>query len=368
MALAPGSRLGPYEILAPLGAGGMGEVYRARDPRLGREVAIKVLPTSFAEDPDRLRRFEQEARAAGGLDHPNVLSLHDLGTEAGAPYLVFELLEGETLRRRLADGALSAAKTIDYGAQIASGLAAAHAKGIVHRDLKPENLFVTKDGRLKILDFGLAKLRPAPGTGNPGSEVATLSALTDMGTVLGTTSYMSPEQAQGLSIDHRSDVFSFGSILYEAITGERAFHGDTPAAVLAAIAKDEPSELAIPSGRIPPGLERVLRRCLEKRPEHRFHSAHDLGLALEAVSGASGARAAAPPVGPRRLWLWSGRRGPGRGPPGGNHGGLPHGQERGPDTGADLAAAHLPPGDRRERAILGGRQFRLLQRTLGREA
>ena len=259
-----------------------------------------MLPTSFAEDPDRLRRFEQEARAAGGLDHPNVLSLHDLGTEAGAPYLVFELLEGETLRRRLADGALSAAKTIDYGAQIASGLAAAHAKGIVHRDLKPENLFVTKDGRLKILDFGLAKLRPAPGTGNPGSEVATLSALTDMGTVLGTTSYMSPEQAQGLSVDHRSDVFSFGSILYEAITGERAFHGDTPAAVLAAIAKDEPSELAIPSGRIPPGLEHVLRRCLEKRPEHRFHSAHDLGLALEAVSGASGARGAAPPVGARR--------------------------------------------------------------------
>src|SRR6202171_5496920 len=220
MVIAPGTRLGPYEILAPIGAGGMGEVYRAKDPRLGRDVAIKVLPSSFSADPDRLRRFEQEARSAGLLNHPNITAVYDIGTENEAPYVVTELLEGETLRGALAGGKLSARKAVDYALQIAHGLAAAHEKGIVHRDLQPENLFVTKDGRVKILDFGLAKLTHAErDVGPPLAGVLTHTAGTEPGVVMGTASYMSPEQLRGQSADARSDLFSFGGGLYEMLRG-----------------------------------------------------------------------------------------------------------------------------------------------------
>ncbi len=223
MTLAAGSKLGPYEILGQIGAGGMGEVYRAKDPRLGRDVAIKVLPASFSQDADRLRRFEQEARAAGVLNHPNITAVYDIGTHEGSPYVVQELLEGETLRTALSGGKLPQRKAIDYALQIAHGLAAAHEKGIVHRDLKPENLFVTKDGRVKILDFGLAKLtlneaRP------DATSLPTATGATEPGVVLGTLGYMSPEQVKGKPADARSDIFSFGAILYEMLSGQRAFH------------------------------------------------------------------------------------------------------------------------------------------------
>ena len=213
MTLASGSRLGPYEIVSPLGAGGMGEVYRARDTRLGREVAVKVLPASFSQDSDRLQRFEQEARAASALNHPGILTVHDFGSEGGAPYVVTELLEGETLREKLTGGRLPVRKALDYGTQIARGLAAAHEKGIVHRDLKPENLFVTKDGRVKILDFGLAKLTLPERSAGPPTEGPTQTAGTEPGMVMGTVGYMSPEQVRGLPADARSDLFSFGAVL-----------------------------------------------------------------------------------------------------------------------------------------------------------
>src|SRR5215475_12306141 len=221
MPLQPGSRLGPYEIVAPIGAGGMGEVYRAKDPRLGRDVAIKVLPASFSADADRLRRFEQEARAAGILNHPNLTAVHDIGTHEGAPYVVQELLEGETLRSTLAGGKLSTRRAVDYSLQIVHGLAAAHEKGIVHRDLKPENLFVTRDGRIKILDFGLAKLTHQE-EGAQVTNLPTASAGTEPGVVMGTLGYMSPEQVRGKPADARSDIFSFGAILYEMLSGKRA--------------------------------------------------------------------------------------------------------------------------------------------------
>src|SRR5512132_4044135 len=225
MTLRSGSRLGPYEIVSQLGAGGMGEVYRAKDPRLGREVAIKVLPASFSKDPDRLRRFEHEARAAGVLNHPNITAVYDIGSVERSPYVVTELLEGETLRSRLAAGPLSPRKALDYAIQIARGLAAAHEKGIVHRDLKPENLFVTKDGRVKVLDFGLAKLTQSE-EGIDLTELPTASAGTQPGVVMGTLGYMSPEQVRGKPADHRSDIFAFGVILWEMLSGRRAFHGD----------------------------------------------------------------------------------------------------------------------------------------------
>ena len=288
MTLKSGARLGPYEILAPLGAGGMGEVYRARDPRLQREVAIKVLPASFSSDPDRLRRFEQEARAAGVLNHPNITAVHDIGSHEGAPYVVTELLEGETLRSRLAIGALTPRKAVDYAIQIAHGLAAAHEKGIVHRDLKPENLFVTKDGRVKILDFGLAKLTHPEETAQ--TNLPTAAGGTEPGVVLGTLGYMSPEQVRGKPADHRSDIFSFGAILYEMLSGQRAFHGDSAADTMGAILMKEPPELSETNRNIHPGLERIVRHCLEKNPEERFYSAHDLAFDLEALSGFSGAR------------------------------------------------------------------------------
>ena len=293
MPLEVGARLGPYEILAPLGAGGMGEVYRARDPRLGRDVAIKVLPDALRTDPERLRRFEQEARAAGALNHPNVLAVLDVGTHEGVPYVVSELLEGETLRERLRAGGLTPTKAVECAIQIALGLAAAHEKGIVHRDLKPENLFLTRDGRVKILDFGLAKLRE-PAAGSEGaSEVPTLAQTTEPGAILGTVGYMSPEQVRGFPADHRSDIFSLGAVLYEMLSKRRAFAGESAPEVLTAILKEDPPELASSDRNVPPALGRIVRRCLEKRPEDRFHSAHDLALALEAVSGASRGRSRA---------------------------------------------------------------------------
>lgn len=288
MRLEKGTRLGDYEIQAMLGAGGMGEVYRARDSRLRRDVAIKVLPAFVSSDPERLWRFEQEATAAAALNHPNVLAVHQLGTHEGTPYLVSELLEGETLREQVKRGRTVLRKVIDYGVQIARGLAAAHEKGIVHRDLKPENLFVTKDGQVKILDFGLAKLRQS----QSGSEhsLPTLSNGTEADVIMGTVGYMSPEQVRGEAADSRSDIFAFGAILYEMLTGRRAFHKPTSAETLEAILNQDLP--AISQADLPPALERVVNRCLEKNPEQRFQSASDLAFALDALSdpGASSIR------------------------------------------------------------------------------
>ena len=296
MALTSGTKLGPYEIIAPLGAGGMGEVYRARDTRLGRDVALKILPDSFAREADRLRRFEQEARAVAALNHPNILAIHDIGQHEGSPFLVSELIEGESLRAALDGGAVPQRKTIEYGVQIAHGLAAAHEKGIVHRDLKPENIFVTKDGRIKILDFGLAKL--AQKAGAEPDEVTLTSSHTAAGLVLGTASYMAPEQVRGEAADPRTDIFAFGAVLYEMLSGVRAFRRDTAAETMTAVLKDDPPELLDPGRLVSPALERIVRRCLEKNPEQRFQSARDLSFALSALSGtetSSVARAAAAP-------------------------------------------------------------------------
>jgi serine/threonine protein kinase/WD40 repeat protein len=281
MALTSGTKLGTYEIIGLLGAGGMGEVYRARDRQLGRDVAIKILPAFLSRDPDRLRRFEQEARAAAALNHPNILAVYQMGMHEGTPYLVSELLEGSTLRERLARGPLAARKAVEYAAQTAHGLAAAHEKGIVHRDLKPENLFVTNDGRLKILDFGLAKLIQKP-TDEPSA--ATVSGQTEPGVVLGTVGYMSPEQVRGHAADHRADLFALGAILYEMLTGKRSFHKPTSAETMSAILNEEPPPVSQIVPGIPPALQRVVQRCLEKSPEQRFHSASDLAFALEALS------------------------------------------------------------------------------------
>jgi eukaryotic-like serine/threonine-protein kinase len=298
MSVPVGSRLGPYEILASVGAGGMGEVYRARDTRLERDVAIKILPAGFVADADRLRRFEQEARAAGALNHPNILVIHDVGTTGGFPYVVSELLEGETLRDRLREGSPSLRKAIQYALQIAHGLAAAHDKGIVHRDLKPENLFVTSDGRLKILDFGLAKL--TQGALSAAEMGAPTVGATEPGIVLGTAGYMSPEQVRGLPVDHRADIFSLGVILYELLSGTRAFHRDSAAETMTAILNEEPPALDSVKP-VPAGLARIVERCLEKRPNERFQSARDLGFALEAASSGSSAQTIAATGTPGRL-------------------------------------------------------------------
>ncbi|MGH9599594.1 MAG: protein kinase domain-containing protein [Terracidiphilus sp.] len=352
MNLSPGTRLGPYEILSPLGAGGMGEVYRARDPRLGRDVAVKVVRLSAGDlapdaaqkdrpagspphpSPDLLRRFEQEARAAGALNHPNILAVYDAGAQDGIPYIVTELLEGETLRERLnsegspaspapagasqktsgkpyatkapadagdssilaagsgaarARNGLSCRRALDYAIQTATGLAAAHEKGIVHRDLKPENIFVTTDGRVKILDFGLARLiGNAAFTAAPADPdgATQQSAVTEPGQVMGTVGYMSPEQVRGEPADARSDIFSFGAVLYEMLSGERAFRRASSVETLHAILKDDPPELESLGRNTPPGLVRAVERCLEKEPRQRFQSASDLAFALEALSGA----------------------------------------------------------------------------------
>jgi serine/threonine protein kinase/Tol biopolymer transport system component len=301
MPLTPGTRLGTCEIVAPLGAGGMGEVYRARDIALGREVAVKVLPAAFATDPDRLRRFTQEAQAAAALNHPNILAIFHVGQEGGAPYIVSELLEGESLRDRLRAGPLPVRKAVEYAIQVAAGLASAHDRGIVHRDLKPENLFLTRDGRVKILDFGLAKLiTPEEGPAAKG-EHATVTAGTGAGMVLGTVGYMSPEQVRAQAVDARSDLFSLGAILYEMVSGKRAFHGETPADTLSAILKEEPPALAESGAAVPPALDRIVRHCLEKNPYERFQTARDLSFqlsdltSLSSPSSASGMIPAPPP-------------------------------------------------------------------------
>ena len=285
--ISPQSTIAQYTIVSKIGEGGMGEVYRARDPKLGREVAIKVLPASLSENVDRLNRFEQEAQAAGALNHPNILSIFHIGTHNGAPYIVSELLEGETLRDRLAGGALPQRKATDYGLQIAKGLAAAHDKSIIHRDIKPENIFITLDGRLKILDFGLAKLTVATDGLGPQSNVPTRKVNTSPGTVVGTLGYMSPEQLKGQHIDHRSDIFSFGAILYEMLAGKRAFCGDSPAETMSAILREDPTELSETNKTISPALERLVHHCLEKNPAERFYSARDLAFALESLSGST---------------------------------------------------------------------------------
>ena len=264
----------------------MGEVYRAHDSRLGREVAVKVLPASFAADAERLRRFEQEARAIGALNHPNILAVYDIGTHEGTPYVVSELLDGDTLRTRVGDTPLPRRKAIDYATQIAKGLAAAHDKGIVHRDLKPDNLFVTRDGRVKILDFGLAKMTETPSLDAKTTLVSPAPA-TDAGTVLGTVGYMSPEQVRGQKVDHRSDIFSFGVVLYEMLTGRRAFQGDSAVETMNAILKADPVPAETVGTALPPMLDRIVHHCLEKSPEERFQSARDIAFDLEALAGAS---------------------------------------------------------------------------------
>jgi Tol biopolymer transport system component len=293
VSIPAGTRLGPYEILAPLGAGGMGEVYRAQDTRLKRAVAIKVLPPSFSADPDRLRRFELEAEATGQLNHPNILAIYDVGTHNGSPYVVSELLEGETLRERLAEGPLTTRRALEYARGLATGLAAAHEKGIVHRDLKPENVFVTSDGRVKILDFGLAKLTQPERPGVEHSALTTTPQGTEPGVVMGTAGYMSPEQVRGGPIDHRSDLFSFGAILFEMLSGRRAFQGDSSIETMNAILKEEPPELAGSGRNVPPGIDRLVRHSLEKNPAMRFQSARDLAFDLESLSEATHAPAPA---------------------------------------------------------------------------
>jgi serine/threonine protein kinase len=297
MALASGTRLGTYEIVSLIGAGGMGEVYRARDSNLNRDVAVKVL-LNLSTDPQRLHRFEQEARAAGSINHPNILAVYHMGTYEGAPYLVSELLEGETLRPIVKRGPLPLRKVIDYGVQIANGLQAAHEKGIVHRDLKPENVFLTREGRIKILDFGLAKL-----TQPEGSEFGamTVTSATEPGVVMGTVGYMSPEQVRGERVDLRTDIFAFGAMLYEMLTGKPAFQQATATESMTAILRDDPPDILDLVPSLPMGIQRVLHRCIEKVPEQRFHSAADLAFALSSAadSALSGPRPAVviPPAG-----------------------------------------------------------------------
>jgi Tol biopolymer transport system component len=285
--LAAGKRLGPYEIVSPLGAGAMGEVYRARDARLQRDVAVKILPDAFVDDRERLERFEQEAHAAGRLNHPNIVAVYDVGAEDGVPFVVTELLDGQTLRERLAAGPLAVRRAIELALQLAQGLAAAHDHGIIHRDLKPENLFVTRDGRLKILDFGLAKVTaPKDGAGNAGP--ARVGNLTGSQVILGTAGYMAPEQVLGQTADLRSDLFAFGVILYEMLTGMRAFTGDSSIQSMAAILNTEPPPVSNARMDLPAGLDRIVERCLEKDPARRFQSAHDLAFVLESLQEGPG--------------------------------------------------------------------------------
>ena len=279
------SNISHYRVLSKIGAGGMGEVFRARDERLGRDVAIKVLPAEFSSDEDRLRRFELEARSAGSLNHPNILVIYQIGTDEGSPFIVSELLEGETLRDKMEGGPLPQRKALDYALQTARGLAAAHEKGIIHRDLKPENIFVTTDGRVKILDFGLAKLtQPQDGA---GSDLPTRKLETDPGTVMGTVAYMSPEQVRARPLDQRTDIFSFGAIFYEMLTGRRPFTGESTADLMSAILREEPPLISMTDSGASPALERVIEHCLEKSPDERFRSASDLAFAIEALSTTS---------------------------------------------------------------------------------
>jgi len=270
MGVPTGTRLGPYEIHSPLGAGGMGEVYRARDTALGRDVALKILHPGAVQDADRLRRFRQEAQAAAALNHPNIMAIHFVGEQDGAPYIVSELLEGESLRESLRVGAIPLRKCMDYALQIAEGLAAAHEKGVIHRDLKPENIFITKTGRVKILDFGLAKLTRLEEMASDAGSL-TLTQGSTPGIILGTVGYMSPEQVRGNSLDSRSDIFSFGVILYEMLSGKNFFLRGTTADTLSAILKDDAPELVQSVQGISPALDRVVRRCIEKNPQIAFN-------------------------------------------------------------------------------------------------
>jgi hypothetical protein len=293
LTLASGARLGRYEILAPVGAGGMGEVYRARDASLDRDVAVKVLPERVAASPDALARFEREAKAIAALSHPNILAIHEFGRDDGTAYAVTELLEGETLRQRLAAGPIPSRKAVEYAIQVANGLAAAHAKGLVHRDLKPENLFLTRDGRVKILDFGLVAHQAREG--DDVTSAPTLGAFTDPGAVVGTVGYMSPEQVRGARVDARTDIFALGAVLYEMLTGTRAFQRDTPAETMTAVLREDVPEVAASGRQVPAALDRLVRRCLEKSVEERLQSARDLAIALEALSGSDVSAALAPP-------------------------------------------------------------------------
>ncbi len=367
MPLTAGTRLGLYEILAPIGAGGMGEVYRARDPKLEARRRDQGPAGDLRGRRERLRRFEQEAQAAGALNHPNITAVYELGSHDGSPYIVTELLEGETLRGRLSGGALPVRKATDYAIQTAKGLAAAHEKGIVHRDLKPENVFVTNDGRIKILDFGLAKLTQADGATGPQTNLPT-AAGTEPGVVMGTLGYMSPEQVKGKAADARSDIFSFGAILYEMLSGSRAFHRDTAAETMSAILREEPPDLSATNKNVQPGLERVVRHCLEKSPEERFHSAHDLAFDLESLSGTSSTAISAAPVEAKRAEsrypLWRGRS-RARGRPRRGH---PHRTLRAILRAGDVQAAHVPARHHLVRPIRRGRQDDPLLRRLGRPA
>ncbi len=302
MPIAAGRRLGPYEVVSPLGAGGMGEVYRARDTRLGRDVALKILPTEYSLDGDRRRRFAREARAVAALSHPNILALHDVGSEDGVSYVVFEMLAGETLRHWLERGPVPTRKAVEWGVQICRGLTAAHACGIVHRDLKPENLAFAGDGTIRILDFGLARINePADATGGETAETRTT---TGAGILLGTAGYMAPEQARGRPADARSDIFSVGAILYEMVSGRRAFDGATNADTIAAVLHHDPPEMASSrSEAVPGGLERIVRRCLEKEPDDRFQTARDLAFALESLSGSAPKGALPATTSSRRQWV-----------------------------------------------------------------
>ena len=309
MALSPGTKLGPYEITGAVGAGGMGEVYRARDTRLGREVAIKVLPASFSADSDRLRRFEQEARSASALNHPNICTLYDVGHQNGTDFLVMELLEGESLAQRLGKGALPVAETLRIGAEMADALERAHRQGIVHRDLKPGNIVLTKSGA-RLLDFGLAKPQGLAASGSAFSAIATqvspTSPVTREGAVIGTFQYMSPEQVEGRVADARSDIFALGAVLYEMATGNRAFEGKSQISIASAILEKEPEPISRVQPMTPPALEHVVKTCLAKDPEERFQTAHDVKLQLRWIAeGGSQAGVARPVVAHRRHREWT---------------------------------------------------------------
>ncbi|MCI0444934.1 protein kinase [bacterium] len=299
MFLTAGTKLGPYIILAPLGAGGMGEVYRARDSRLDRDVAIKVLPDHLAKDSTALKRFEREAKAIATLSHPNILTIHDVGIDQQISYLVAELLEGETLRVRLARTSFSSKEVLDIAVGIAEGLAAAHTKGVIHRDLKPENIFLMTDGRVKILDFGLARGNPIL-TQEELTQAATASVETEVGIIRGTVPYMSPEQVRGSAVDTRTDIFSFGCVLYEMLSGRRAFAGETPADTMSAILSKDPPAIADVSAP----LLLLIQRCLEKNPERRFHSAHDVAISLKDLDGTTQQSTGVTGTSSKLFWLW----------------------------------------------------------------
>jgi Tol biopolymer transport system component len=313
MPLHPGARLGPYEILSPLGAGGMGEVYRARDTRLGREVAIKVLPGALSRDPERVKRFEREARSASALNHPNIVTIYEIGSGDSTPYMAMELVNGDSLRGLLLEGALPIRRLLQIGAQLAEGLAKAHASGIVHRDLKPENVMVTEDGHVKILDFGLAKLTQPESSGGGRPQAPTVSGATQEGAIVGTVGYMSPEQAMGASVDYRSDQFSLGSILYEMATGLRAFQRASAPQTMTAIIQDEPEPIASVNARIPAPLRWTVQRCLAKEPRNRYASTEDLSREIltirdnlsEAIGGGGVLPLAPVPLPRRRRWILS---------------------------------------------------------------